>query len=385
MPLAPLDDPQLVLPTVAQALGAEQDVAEHIADRSLLLVLDNFEHLTDAADDVAALLTACPRLHVLVTSREVLRLPGEQAYPVTELRPEEGVELFLSRALAADPSFASTDGVAALCARLEQLPLALELAAARVRVLSPAQLLDRLSSRLDLLKAGRGVDPRQQTLRATIEWSHELLDADEQQAFARLAVFAGGWTLLAAEAVTDADLDVAQSLVDKSLVRARERDRFFMLETIREFAAEQLDRSADADDVRRRHAAHFLAFAEAAAPALEDDRQDEWFELRRGRPAEPPRRARLEPRARARRRAPDRGRAQGVLVRARLPERGAALARRRPRRVRRAHADPGARADRRVDPRLDPGRLARDEALRRREPRARRASSATPGSRASRC
>ena len=279
VPLAPLDDPQLVLPTVAQALGAEQDVAGHIADRSLLLVLDNFEHLTDAADDVAALLTACPRLHLLVTSREVLRLPGEQAYPVTELRPEEGVELFLSRALAADPSFASTDGVAALCARLEQLPLALELAAARVRVLSPAQLLDRLSSRLDVLKAGRGVDARQQTLRATIEWSHELLDADEQQAFARLAVFAGGWTLLAAEAVTDADLDVAQSLVDKSLVRARERDRFFMLETIREFAAEQLDRSADADDVRRRHAAHFLAFAEAAAPALEDDRQDEWFEL----------------------------------------------------------------------------------------------------------
>jgi predicted ATPase len=279
VPLAPLDDPQLVLPAVAQALGAEHDVASHIADRSLLLVLDNFEHVTAAADDLAALLTACPRLHLLVTSREVLRLPGEQAYPVSELRPDEGVELFLSRAHAADPSFASSEGVAALCARLEQLPLALELAAARVRVLSPAQLLERLSSRLDLLKAGRGVDPRQQTLRATIEWSHELLDGDEQQTFARLAVFAGGWTLLAAEAVTDADLDVAQSLVDKSLVRARERDRFFMLETIREFAAEQLDLSADANDVRRRHAAHFLAFAEAAAPALEDDRQDDWFEL----------------------------------------------------------------------------------------------------------
>jgi predicted ATPase/class 3 adenylate cyclase len=279
VPLAPLDDPQLVLPSVAQALGAEHDVAAHIGDRALLLVLDNFEHVTDAAEDVAALLTACPRLHVLVTSREVLRLPGEQAYPVTELRPDEGVELFLSRAHAADPSFASSDGVAALCARLEQLPLALELAAARVRVLSPAQLLDRLSSRLDLLKAGRGVDPRQQTLRATIEWSHELLDPNEQQAFARLAVFAGGWTLLAAEAVTDADLDVAQSLVDKSLVRARERDRFFMLETIREFAAEQLERSTDANEIHRRHAAHFLAFAEAAAPALEDERQDEWFEL----------------------------------------------------------------------------------------------------------
>ena len=135
-----------------------------------------------------------------MTSREVLRLPGEQAYPVPSCDPEDGVELFLSRALAAEPSFAADDGVAALCARLEQLPLALELAAARVRVLSPAQLLDRLSSRLDLLKAGRGVDARQQTLRATIEWSHELLDADEQQAFARLAVFAGGWTLLAAEA-----------------------------------------------------------------------------------------------------------------------------------------------------------------------------------------
>ncbi len=181
VPLAPLDDPQLVLPTVAQALGAEQDVAGHIADRVApararqLRARDRRGRATSPA-----LLTACPRLHVLVTSREVLRLPGEQAYPVTELRPDEGVELFLSRAHAADPSFAASDGVAALCARLEQLPLALELAAARVRVLSPAQLLDRLSSRLDLLKAGRGVDPRQQTLRATIEWSHELLDADEQ-------------------------------------------------------------------------------------------------------------------------------------------------------------------------------------------------------------
>jgi predicted ATPase/class 3 adenylate cyclase len=278
VPLAPLDDPRLVLPTLARELGATQDLATHIADRALLLVLDNFEHLTDAADELPRLLTGCPNLHLLVTSRELLRLPGEQAYPVSELSPADGVALFIARAHAADPSFASSDGVAELCARLEQLPLALELAAARVRVLSPAQLLERLAGRLDLLKAGRGVDARQQTLRATIEWSHDLLDADERELFARLAVFAGGWTLDAAEDVCDADLDLVQSLVDKSLIRSRERSRFFMLESIRVFALERLEESPGATELRRRHAAHFVAFAETAAPALEDDRQHEWFE-----------------------------------------------------------------------------------------------------------
>src|SRR5690242_6836608 len=176
VPLAPLNDARLVAPAVAKALGAGGPIADHIADRSMLLVVDNLEHLIDAAGEFAALLAVCPRLHVLVTSRELLRLPGEQAYPVPELRPQDGVELFLSRASAVNPSFAATARVPDLCAQLEQLPLALELAAARVRVLTPDQLLERLSSRLDLLRAGRGVDARQETLRATLEWSRELLD-----------------------------------------------------------------------------------------------------------------------------------------------------------------------------------------------------------------
>jgi tetratricopeptide (TPR) repeat protein len=148
--------------------------------------------------------------------------------------------------------------------RLENLPLALELAAARVRVLSPEQLVERLSQRLDLLKAGRGVDPRQKTLRATIEWSHELLDDEEQRLFARLAVFAGGCTLESAEVVCEADIDTLESLVDKSLVRVREGNRFWMLETIREYAAERLEDSGEAEMLQHRHAEHFLGLGEEA-------------------------------------------------------------------------------------------------------------------------
>jgi predicted ATPase/class 3 adenylate cyclase len=266
VPLAPLREPELVLANAAQALGAKDGLAEQIADKSLLLLFDNFEHVVDAASSLADLLRTCPNLQLLVTSRELLRLPGEQAYPVPPLEPEDGTELFLARALAADPRFVPGNAVRELCARLEYLPLALELAAARVRVLSPEQLLERLSQRLDLLKAGRGVDPRQRTLRATIEWSHELLDEEEQRLFARLAVFAGGCTLEEAEQICNADLDTLESLVDKSLVRVREADRFWMLETIREYAAEQLEASADADELRRRHAEHFLALAEEAEP-----------------------------------------------------------------------------------------------------------------------
>jgi tetratricopeptide (TPR) repeat protein len=201
-----------------------------------------------------------------VTSRELLRVPGEQAFPVPPLEPEDGTELFLARARAALPSFEASAAVPELCDRLENLPLALELAAARVRVLSPEQLLERLSRRLDVLKAGRGVDPRQQTLRATIEWSHDLLGEEEQRLFARLAVFRGGCTLDAAEEVVDADLDTLESLVDKSLVRIREGDRFWMLETIREYAAERLESSGEADELRRRHAEHYLVLARKLEP-----------------------------------------------------------------------------------------------------------------------
>jgi predicted ATPase/class 3 adenylate cyclase len=268
VPLAPLRDPELVLETAAQALGAKDGLAEHVGDKRLLLLFDNFEHVVDAAGRLSELLAACPNMRLLVTSRELLRVPGEQAYPVPPLEPEDGMTLFVARARAAQPDFDPDEHVPELCARLEQLPLALELAAARVRILSSEQLIERLAGRLDLLKAGRGVDPRQQTLRATIGWSHDLLDEEEQRLFARLAVFAGGCTLEEAEAICDADLDTLQSLVDKSLVRVRDEGRFWMLETIREFAAERLDHSAEAEEPRRRHAEHFLALTEEAEPHI---------------------------------------------------------------------------------------------------------------------
>jgi len=268
VPLAPLTDPGLVLEAAGQALGSKNGLAEHVGDKSLLLMLDSFDRLVDAARDLDRLLAACPNLRLLVTSRELLRLPAEQAYPVPPLKPGDGAALFLARARAADPGFQADDVVEELCARLEQLPLALELAAARVRVLSPRQLLDRLSQRLDLLKAGRGVDPRQQTLRATIEWSHDLLDEDERRLFARLAVFQGGCTLEDAERVCDAELDVLESLVDKSLVRVREGDRFWMLETIRAYALERLEASGEAEALRARHAEHVLALCVEAEPEL---------------------------------------------------------------------------------------------------------------------
>jgi predicted ATPase len=269
VPLASLRDPALVLDVAAQALGAGDGLAGHIVDKSLLLLFDNFEHVIDAASELSGVLGACPNLQLMVTSRELLRLPGEQAYPVPPLEPHDGRELFVARARAAKPDFSPDDAVPELCARLENLPLALELAAARVRVLSTTQLVERLSKRLDVLKAGRGVDPRQETLRATIEWSHELLNDHEQRLFRRLAVFHGGCTLETAEQVCDADLDTLQSLVDKSLVRVRDGDRFWMLETIREYAVERLEESDEAEGIKRRHAELFLALAEAAKLSVE--------------------------------------------------------------------------------------------------------------------
>jgi predicted ATPase/class 3 adenylate cyclase len=258
VPLATIRDPRLVVETVAQTLGAADGLAAHIGARELLLVLDNFEQVVEAAPELSSLLEACPNLRLLVTSRELLRIRGEAEYAVPPLATHEAVELFCARSRL-DPD----ETVIELCRRLDNLPLAVELAAARTTVLSPAQIVERLSSRLDLLKGGRDLDPRQQTLRATIEWSYELLSPDEQRLFARLAVFTGGCTLDAAEKVAEADLDTFQSLVEKSLLR-HTGDRFWMLETIREFAAEQLERSGDADDVRLRHAGFFLALAESA-------------------------------------------------------------------------------------------------------------------------
>jgi hypothetical protein len=170
VPLAPLRDPALVLEEAGQAVGAQDGPADHIKEKRLLLLFDNFEQIVGAAPELEDLLASCPRLDLLVTSRELLQLHAEQAYPVPPLQEEDGTALFVARARAADPSFEPTDVVGEVCRRLDDLPLAIELAASRTRVLTPEQLLERLSGRLDLLKAGRGVDPRQQTLRATIEW-----------------------------------------------------------------------------------------------------------------------------------------------------------------------------------------------------------------------
>ncbi|MBA2725964.1 MAG: tetratricopeptide repeat protein [Actinobacteria bacterium] len=260
--LATLTDPALVLETAAQSIGAKDGLAEHISDRQILLVLDNLEQVIDAAPDLSALLMACPNLHLLVTSRELLRIDGEAEYAVPPLDEAAAVQLFSARS-----GLVANDAIAQLCRSLDHLPLAVELAAARTSVLSPEKILERLSQRLDLLKGGRDADPRQATLRATIEWSYELLSADEKELFALLAVFRGGCTLEAAEEVIEADLDPLQSLIDKSLLRHTD-DRFWMLETIRGLALEKFSRLSIGPDMRRRHADHFLGFAEEAEPHL---------------------------------------------------------------------------------------------------------------------
>jgi predicted ATPase/class 3 adenylate cyclase len=277
VPLAPLRDPELVLQSAGQAIGSKDGLAEHIADKRLLILFDNFEQVVAAAADVGGLLAACPNLQLLVTSREPLHLTGEQEYPVPPLEHGEAVDFFLARARAVKPDFVADGAVSRICQRLDELPLALELAAARVKALSPAQILERLEQRLPLLTGGaRDLPERQRTLRGALGWSHELLDPAEQRLFARLAVFRGGCTLETAEEVAEADLDTLQSLVDKSLLRVRE-DRFWMLETIREYASERLASSPKADELRRRHAAHFLALAEEAEPHLPAYRR-EWLD-----------------------------------------------------------------------------------------------------------
>ncbi|HEX7310826.1 MAG TPA: adenylate/guanylate cyclase domain-containing protein [Gaiellaceae bacterium] len=269
--LAPVRDPTLVLETVGQTLAAKDGVADEIGERELLLLLDNLEQVVEVAPDLASLVEVCPNLHLLVTSRELLRVRGEVDYPVPPLAEPEAVTLFCERS-GLDPD----ETIAELCRRLDNLPLAVELAAARTGVLTPPRILDRLAQRLDLLKGGRDAEARQHTLRATIEWSHDLLTDDEKQLFARLSVFAGS-TLFAAEEIVAADVDGLQSLVDKSLVR-RTGERFWMLETIGAFARERLAASNDADAVGRRHAEWFLALAEEAEPFLNGPEQSLWLQ-----------------------------------------------------------------------------------------------------------
>ncbi|MFY9579512.1 MAG: BTAD domain-containing putative transcriptional regulator [Gaiellaceae bacterium] len=278
VPLAALRDAELVLGAAAQSLGVRGDLSAQIAERSLLLVFDNFEQVVDAAQEVAGLLTACPGLDLLVTSREPLHVTGERQYPVPPLLPEEGIDFFLARARAVEPGLeADETETAEICRRLDDLPLALELAAARVKALSLAQIRERLERRLPLLTDGaRDLPRRQQTLQATIEWSYELLGEAERRLFARLSVFAGGCELEAAEAVTEADLDTLQSLVEKNLLRHR-GERYSMLETIREFARARLEQSAEAEELNRRHAELFFALAEEAEPRLRTD-DKEWLD-----------------------------------------------------------------------------------------------------------
>jgi predicted ATPase/class 3 adenylate cyclase len=282
VPLSSLSDSRLMTSAIAQALAVdeepgkelEESLAARLGGKRALLILDNAEHLMPEVATRIAELRDISGPTLVVTSRERLQLQGEQVYSVPPLAGDEGVELFLMRARAIDSDVRASEAVAELCSRLDNLPLALELAAARSVVFSPEQLVERLSQRLDLLKAGRDADPRQQTLRATIEWSYDLLEPEERRLFRALSVFAGSCTFEAAEAVCDAEPDTLQSLLDKSLVRRREefgRPRFWILETIRELAAERLSAEAEDGPLRRKHAEHYLAVALSAglAPDVE--------------------------------------------------------------------------------------------------------------------
>jgi predicted ATPase len=314
IPLAGLQDPALVAPTIAFNLGVRESAGSspfdslkgYLRDQRLLLVLDSFERVTAAGPAVADLLAAAPYLHILVTSRALLRVRGEHEFPVTALSlPDESdattplessaaVRLFIERAQAANPAFSVTEEnlptIAEICRRLEGLPLAIELASARTRLMSPAALLSRLTNRLQLLTGGTADMPeRQRTLRAAIDWDFELLDPAEQTLFERLSVFARGWTLDAAEHITDvmagAGLDIVDgldSLLGKSLVRQYPPDgiepRFGMLEMLREYAREKLDASGEGETIRRRHAEYFLALAEQADAQMRGPAQGEWLE-----------------------------------------------------------------------------------------------------------
>jgi predicted ATPase len=283
--LGALTDPGLVLVEIARVLevfDATEDrlvpaIVERVARARTLVVLDNLEQiLPGAAGPIADLSSAAPMLDVLCSSREPLRVSAEREYPVPTLSEHEAEALFIQRARAADPGFepqgaAEQRAIGEVCDRLDRLPLAIELAAARTKMLRPGALLHRLEQRLPLLTGGaRDVPERQRTLRATIAWSYDLCSETERELFERLAVFSGGWTLEAAEAVCGADLDTLQSLVERSLVRREpEGRRFQMLETIREFANERFERKPHADALRRLHAKYFVADAEQADAVLQ--------------------------------------------------------------------------------------------------------------------
>ena len=263
VPLQAIRDPAIVEHTIAAAVGADDGLADFVGRKRMLVLLDNFEQVIDAAPSVASLVTSTLHAKVLITSREPLQITGEHCFPVEPLPLEDAEMLFDERARAVVRDFHTSPEIAAICERLDRLPLAIELAAARVTLLDPQALLARLEQRLPLLASGgRDAPARQRTLRATIEWSYELLDTDEQRVFRALAVFRGAFSVDAAETICGADLDGLQSLVAKNLLRRRwETGRLLMLDTIREYASEQLERSPEADAIHRRHADYFLEVA----------------------------------------------------------------------------------------------------------------------------
>ncbi|HJU53281.1 MAG TPA: winged helix-turn-helix domain-containing protein, partial [Pyrinomonadaceae bacterium] len=314
--LEPIKDPALVVSQIAQVLGVkeaagttlDENLKKHLRDKRMLIVLDNFEQVTAAAPQIAELMAAAPRLVVLVTTREVLRLSAEHEFqvpplllpnltslpPVPDLMRYEAVALFTERATAAKFDFALTEvnaqAVAEICTQLDGLPLAIELAAARIKLLPPQAMLMRLESPFKLLTGGaRDAPARQRTMREAIAWSYELLDEPEKSLFRRLAVFLGGATLDAAARVCDAEGDLGigiedgvESLVDKSLLRQVEQGgvepRFAMLETIREYGLELLKASGERERMRQLHASYFLDLAERANPELAGARQKQWLE-----------------------------------------------------------------------------------------------------------
>jgi predicted ATPase/class 3 adenylate cyclase len=321
--LTPVSESDLVPRAIAAALGLREEgsahatsmsrpivdtLTDHLRNRTTLLVLDNFEQVLEAAPIVGRILSVASRLRILATSRAALHLQGEQEFSVAplgvpdsdlsdprEISRHEAVALFVERAAASDPAFELTGensaAVAQICARLDGLPLAIELAASRIRLLTPEEILDRLDRRLSLLTGGpRDLPERQQTLRGAIAWSHDLLHDAARAFFRRLSVFVGGWAIPAAEAVCNPDAEIGidalgglSVLLDNSLIRRKETPneevRFDMLQTIREYGLELLDAGEEGAAIRTRHAEHFLALAEEAEPHLRAPKQDHWLDL----------------------------------------------------------------------------------------------------------
>lgn len=287
VPLQSVRDPGLVVGTLARALGLfdgegdlEQRLVAHLEGRRLLLVVDNFEQVVEAAPSLASIVAASPSVKLIVTSRTRLRIAGEQELPLEPLARNAAVSVFLDRARAVRPDLqtddAALDAVAEICDRLDCLPLAIELAAARVKLLSPRAMLARLDRRLELLTSGpRDAPARHRALRDTMGWSVELLRADERTLFRRLSVFAGGCDIDAVGGVCGGAIEGLGSLVDESLVRA-DGDRFVMLETIREYAGELLDQAGETGDVRHAHAAHYLLLARAASSGAAASDRRQW-------------------------------------------------------------------------------------------------------------